>query len=298
MRLSTIIAWTNSEGIDLVEDIYDPKAWRETAGKIGDAAHRRFGVIVGSVSDEGEGNDVVGTAVHAAGDVPGDTPDFMQGNMSDPSFTHTAEAECARRERCRACYRMRLEQSARYAAENGFDALGTTLSVSPYQYTDIIAEELERACDNVDIRAFFEDYRPYYDEATRRSREAGMYRQNYCGCHYSLEEAEAERNEQKRIRAAIKREKRLAHAEERAAEEASRAIRRAERAAYDAKQARRHEILRNLRMQQKADAEIEQIDRRGNDGVEQSGRHNEIGINRADRRSKESARTKKRPTQR
>ncbi len=284
MRLSTIIAWSNSEGLDLVEDIYDTQAWRKTAGKIGEAAHKRFGVIVGSVADGGKGSDA-GGAVHATGDVPGDTPDATLGGMHDPSFSHTAEAESARQERCRACYRMRLEQSARYAAENGFDALGTTLSVSPYQYTDIIAEELDRACDDVGIRAFFEDYRPYYDEATRRSREAGMYRQNYCGCHFSLEEAEAERSEQKRIRAAIKHEKRLAHAEERAAEEASRAARRAERAAYDAKQARKHEILRNLRMQQKADADSEQIDRRGNSGMKHG-----------DRRNEKSSRAKKHPT--
>ncbi len=288
MRLSTIIAWSNSEGIDLVEDIYDTQAWRETAGKIGDAARERFGVIVGSVSDGGEGDDADGAVlVHAAGDVPGDTPNFMPDNMHDPSFTHTAEAESARQERCRACYRMRLERSARYAAEKGFDALGTTLSVSPYQYTDIIAEELNHACDEVGIRAFFEDYRPYYDEATRRSREAGMYRQNYCGCHFSLEEAEAERSEQKRIRAAIKHEKRLAHAEERAAEEASRAARRAERAEYDAKQARKHEILRDLRMQRKA-----------NDGMEHGDRHNGAGLEHGDRHNEESARTKKHRTHR
>lgn len=50
-----------------------------------------------------------------------------------------------REARCRACYRLRFEEAAALAAEQGFDAVGTTLSVSPYQYTDVIREELERA---------------------------------------------------------------------------------------------------------------------------------------------------------
>ena len=65
--------------------------------------------------------------------------------------------------------------------------------MSPYQYTRIIREELERACAREGIKACFADYRPFYDEATRRSREGGMYRQNYCGCRFSDAEAAAER---------------------------------------------------------------------------------------------------------
>ena len=38
---------------------------------------------------------------------------------------------------------LEAEEAAALAAEQGFDALGTTLSVSPYQYTDVIREELE-----------------------------------------------------------------------------------------------------------------------------------------------------------
>lgn len=114
----------------------------------------------------------------------------------------------SREDRCRACYRLRFAESARYAVEHGFDALGTTLSVSPYQYTAIIAEELERACLEAGIRPFFEDYSPFYDEATRRSREAGMYRQNYCGCRFSAAEAAEERAARKAERKAAKERER------------------------------------------------------------------------------------------
>lgn len=153
--------------------------------------------------------------------------------------------------RCRACYRMRLEEAARYAAAAGFDGIGTTLSVSPYQYTDIIREEVERAAARAGILPVFEDFRPFYDEATRRSRALGMYRQNYCGCLFSDAEAAAERADRKAKRDAQRAAARAAHAKERAAAEAARAAKQAERTAYDAKQAKKRAILKALREQQK-----------------------------------------------
>lgn len=158
----------------------------------------------------------------------------------------------ARREaRCRACYRLRLEETARVAAERGFEGIGTTLSVSPYQYTQVIREEVERAAAQAGVASVFEDFRPYYDEATRESRELGMYRQNFCGCRISDLEAAAERAERKEQRAAAKAAERAAHADEHATEEAARAAHKAERAAYDKKQARKRAILKALREQGK-----------------------------------------------
>ncbi len=156
----------------------------------------------------------------------------------------------ARREaRCRACYRFRLEETARLAAELGFDGIGTTLSVSPYQYTQVIKEEVERAATAVGVQAVFEDFRPYYDNATQRSRDLGMYRQNFCGCRISDAEASAERAERKAARAAAKAAQREAHAAERAAEQEQLAKRKAERAEYDKKQARKRAILKAMREQ-------------------------------------------------
>lgn len=171
---------------------------------------------------------------------------------SAPLRAAVLSVDPARREaRCRACYRMRLEETARVAAERGFDGIGTTLSVSPYQYTDVIREEVERAATGAGVAPVFEDFRPYYDEATRRSRQLGMYRQNFCGCRISDLEAAAERAERKAERAAAKAAERAAHASERVAEQAARARHKAERAAYDQKQARKRAILKALREQGK-----------------------------------------------
>lgn len=156
-----------------------------------------------------------------------------------------------RRARCRACYRLRLEKSAQYAISNGYDALGTTLSVSPYQYGDIIAEELDRACRKYDIDAFYEDYSPLYSNATKRSKEAGMYRQNYCGCLLSQDEAEQSRQQ----RRAIRQQEKAARAKLREAEEAKIALKREERKAYDAKQAHKKAILKALREKRQRNSE-------------------------------------------
>lgn len=175
-------------------------------------------------------------------------PDVWEREVANRNLGAKSEEANARAERCRACYRMRFEESAEYARENGFDALGTTLSVSPYQYTDIIREELERACEHVGIDCFFEDYSPHYSEATRRSKAAGMYRQDYCGCLLSKVEADAQRAERKASRDAQKAQR----AKMREAEEAELQARRQERAAYDAKQARKRAVLKELREQRKA----------------------------------------------
>ncbi|MCL2889370.1 MAG: epoxyqueuosine reductase QueH [Eggerthellaceae bacterium] len=105
--------------------------------------------------------------------------------------------EGERSERCRLCYRMRFEEVARFAAQQGFDAISTTLTVSPYQFPEVIAEELQRAGDRFGLSVLFEDFRLFYPEATRRSRELGMYRQNYCGCRFSQAEAQTQREQRK-----------------------------------------------------------------------------------------------------
>lgn len=196
-RLETLEFWAQDESLEVIEGVYDPLAWEETAGRIGQAARDKYGVITHEANND---------------PVSGDS-EAMRAVAENP-------AEQARQARCRACYRMRFEEVARYAAENGFNQIGTTLSVSPYQYTGIIREELERAACAAGVGARFVDYRPYYNNATQRSREAGMYRQNYCACRFSDEEAQIEREMRKQARKAAKAARKAAKAAALAAETA------------------------------------------------------------------------------
>lgn len=150
------------------------------------------------------------------------------------------KAGSPREDRCRACYRLRLEQAAAYAEEQGFEALSTTLAVSPYQLSETCHEELRNAAARHGLVCIWEDFRPYYPEATRRSRAMGMYRQNYCGCLYSKAEAQQQRAQQKA-------EKALAQQQREASLEAARKERALRQAAYDEKQRRKREIRNSFR---------------------------------------------------
>jgi predicted adenine nucleotide alpha hydrolase (AANH) superfamily ATPase len=106
----------------------------------------------------------------------------------------------SRKQRCTACYRLRFEQLAEFAANQGYQSICTTLSISPYQYIDIIKDVIIDCADKYGINAEFKDFREYFNQATKRSRELGMYRQNYCGCRYSDLEAQIERQARKELK--------------------------------------------------------------------------------------------------
>ena len=87
-RRDTLLAWTESQAVEVDELAYEPEVWdRAVAG-----------------------------------------------------------LEEATGERCRACYRLRLGLVAKHAAESGFDAVATTLTVSPWQDPDGIREAGVEAC--------------------------------------------------------------------------------------------------------------------------------------------------------
>lgn len=101
-------------------------------------------------------------------------------------------------ERCRLCIGQRLTRTAELAAAGGFGSFSTTLLVSPYQDHDIIREEGKHAAAAAGIGFLYRDLRPRYRDSVTLSRAAGLYRQNYCGCIFSEEEAARERRQRRR----------------------------------------------------------------------------------------------------
>lgn len=106
--------------------------------------------------------------------------------------------------RCRACYALRLSEACRTARDLGFSHVSTTLVVSPYQLFDTCREVLEGLAGAYGLTMVWRDFRDWYPTATTRSRELGMYRQNYCGCRFSAAEAAIERHEARDARKATK----------------------------------------------------------------------------------------------
>ena len=100
--------------------------------------------------------------------------------------------------RCSYCYRKRLETAVKYAKENGYDCFTTTLLVSIYQKHDEIIKVCNELSKEYDIEFVYFDFREGFYEGKKMAREAGLYMQKYCGCIYSEEEAEKQRDERKK----------------------------------------------------------------------------------------------------
>ena len=85
------------------------------------------------------------------------------------------------------CYRVRLEQTAKYAKKNGYDTISTTLLVSPYQKHDILKEQGEEIAKKYGLNFLYRDFRVGFREGQAKARELGLYMQKYCGCVFSEE---------------------------------------------------------------------------------------------------------------
>lgn len=100
-------------------------------------------------------------------------------------------------ERCFACFRLRLGEAVKRAKEGNFDYVTTTLTISPMKNAgklNQIGEELSKKEGVCWLPSDFKK-KNGYKRSTELSREYGMYRQDYCGCVFSLREREQEKKE-------------------------------------------------------------------------------------------------------
>jgi predicted adenine nucleotide alpha hydrolase (AANH) superfamily ATPase len=94
-------------------------------------------------------------------------------------------------QRCEVCIIMRLEKTAAFAVENGYDIFATTLSVSPHKNSKIINDAGKMLSEKYGIEFFNADFKKQdgFKRTMQLSRELDLYRQNYCGCAYSIRDA-------------------------------------------------------------------------------------------------------------
>jgi len=107
--------------------------------------------------------------------------DFMQETWEKYSGSNES--------RCHMCYSIRLDKAAAYAKEKGFDAFTTSLLVSPYQKHDLIKELGEKFGAKYGVEFLYRDFRPGFRQGQQEAKELGIYRQKFCGCIISYNEA-------------------------------------------------------------------------------------------------------------
>lgn len=89
--------------------------------------------------------------------------------------------------RCFKCYRLRLQQAAKVAAEKGFDYFTTTLSISPHKNAQVLNEIGGELSEEYGVAYLYSDFkkRNGYKRSCELSQIYNLYRQDYCGCIYS-----------------------------------------------------------------------------------------------------------------
>lgn len=102
---------------------------------------------------------------------------LVKGHGNDPE----------RGDRCTICFEMRFEKVFEFAAENGFDVVASTLSISPHKNTAQINESGYRMSVKYNVDFLPENFkkRDGFNIGNKMSMEHGIVHQNYCGCVYS-----------------------------------------------------------------------------------------------------------------
>ena len=103
------------------------------------------------------------------------------------SVTAGLEEEPERGLRCEICFRLRLEATAQRAHDLGMDYFTSTLSISPHKDAAMIRRIGEEAGQRYRVSFLSEDFKKEggFQRSIALSKEAGLFRQNYCGCCYS-----------------------------------------------------------------------------------------------------------------
>jgi len=90
--------------------------------------------------------------------------------------------------RCAKCFEFNLEATASFAKYYGFDAFATTLTVSPHKNATLINEIGRRFGKKYGIKFIEADFKKNdgFLKSCEKCNEHDIYRQDYCGCEFSL----------------------------------------------------------------------------------------------------------------
>lgn len=94
--------------------------------------------------------------------------------------------------RCTACYALRLQRTAAHAAAAGIPLFTTTLTISPHKQSAAVFAAGRAAAALAGVAFLAVDFKKQdgFRQACIQADRHGLYRQRYCGCRFSLRDAE------------------------------------------------------------------------------------------------------------
>lgn len=87
--------------------------------------------------------------------------------------------------RCEVCFQIRLQKSYEFMLERGYEMFTSTLTISPHKSAAVINNIGARIGEDHYIVKDFKK-KDGFKKASAMARQWGLYRQNYCGCIYSI----------------------------------------------------------------------------------------------------------------
>ena len=115
---------------------------------------------------------------------------FIEGDYDHDGWLEAVlglEDEPEGGKRCRACFAHRLGATARNARRTGAEAFTTTLTISPHKNAAAVNSAGEEAGKMEGAAFIAADFKKKdgFKKSCVCAKEAGMYRQQYCGCEFS-----------------------------------------------------------------------------------------------------------------
>ena len=122
---------------------------------------------------------------------------LLEGNYEPNRFLDVVkglEKEPERGKRCYKCYQLRLEETAKIAQELNIPYFCTTLTLSPHKNANWINEIGEELDKHYKTTYLYSDFKKKegYKRSIELSKQYNLYRQDYCGCIFSIRNKEKE----------------------------------------------------------------------------------------------------------
>ena len=126
-------------------------------------------------------------SVSSHNEIPCSVPDYSPEEWL--ALVHGLEGEPEGGRRCERCFRIQLEAAACEAVRLGCEYMSTTLTISPHKNVALINGIGGEVSESHGLKWEARIWRKNngFLRSVRLSRELGLYRQNYCGCMFSLQ---------------------------------------------------------------------------------------------------------------
>lgn len=117
--------------------------------------------------------------------------ELIEGPYETQKFYDAAkglENEPERGKRCIKCFNLRLEETAKKAKALNIEKFSTSIVISPHKNFQLISSIGSEIAQKYGLEYLSIDFKKKdgFLKTNKISRELGLYRQNYCGCEFSV----------------------------------------------------------------------------------------------------------------